>query len=150
MIVYFDTSALLKAYVQENGSNEVIAMMDETDNLFGSIVITKVEMASAIQRALRAVGLSSTSPNVIIAWQDFLDDWDAFSRIRVTVAMVEKASDIAWKYGLRGYDSLHLAAALLWRETLDVNITFASFDYNLWLASRQAGLEPWPEGLVQS
>lgn len=150
MIVYFDTSALLKAYVQENGSNEVIAMMDASENLFGSIVITKVEMASAIQRALRAIGLSSASPNAMIAWQDFLEDWDAFNRIRVSVATVEKASDLAWKYGLRGYDSLHLAAALLWRETLDVRISFASFDRNLWLVSRQAGLDPWPEGLVQS
>ena len=29
MIVYFDTSALLKAYVQENSSTEVVALMDK-------------------------------------------------------------------------------------------------------------------------
>lgn len=146
MIFYFDASALLKAYVQENGSKDVIALMDEGDNLFGSIVLTKVEMASAIQRAIRATG--SSSGNATIAWQDFLDDWEAFTRLRVTAGIIERASDIAWKHGLRGYDSLHLAAALLWRETLDVAVAFAVFDRDLWLACQKAGLEPWPPGLV--
>ncbi|MCK6539131.1 MAG: type II toxin-antitoxin system VapC family toxin [Anaerolineales bacterium] len=144
MIFYFDTSALLKAYVQENSSKEVIALMDEGDNLFGSIVLTKVEMASAIQRAIRATG--SSSANAAIAWQDFLDDWQAFTRLRVTAGTIERASDIAWKHGLRGYDSLHLAAALLWQESLDTSVVFAAFDHDLLQASKKTGLEPWPPG----
>ena len=99
-------------------------------------------MASAIQRAIRATGSSSIS--AAKAWQDFLDDWEAFTRLRVTAGTIEKASDIAWKYGLRGYDSLHLAAALIWQETLDTKITFAAFDHGLLQASQKAGLEPWP------
>ena len=146
MIVYFDTSALLKAYVQEDGSKDVIALMDEGDNLFGSIVLTKVEMASAIQRAIRTTG--SSLANATNAWQDFLDDWESFTRLRVTAGTIEKAGDIAWKYGLRGYDSLHLAAALLWQETLGVKVNFAAFDSDLWQAGQKAGLEVWPEGLV--
>lgn len=141
MILYFDTGALLKGYVQENGSKEVIALLDEGGNLFGSIVLTKVEMASAIQRAIRATG--SPSENASIAWQDFLDDWQAFTRLRVTAGIIERAGDIAWKYGLRGYDSLHLAAALLWQEALDASVAFAAFDRDLLQASQQAGLEPW-------
>lgn len=146
MIFYFDTSALLKAYVQEEGSNDVIALMNEVDNLFGSIVLTKVEMASAIQRAVRATGSSSTIATN--AWHDFLNDWESFMRLRVTAATIEKASDLAWKYGLRGYDSLHFAAALIWQETLDMKVTFAAFDRDLWLASRKTGLEAWPSGLI--
>lgn len=143
MIFYFDTSALLKAYVQENGSQEVIALMDEGDHLFGSVVLTKVEMASAIQRAIRATGSSST--NATIAWQDFLDDWQAFTRLRITTGIIERAADIAWKHRLRGYDSLHLAAALLWQESLDANVVFAAFDQELLQASQKAGLEPWSQ-----
>lgn len=103
-------------------------------------------MASAIQRAIRATG--SSSANATIAWQDFLDDWEAFTRLRVAAGTVERASDIAWKHELRGYDSLHLAAALLWRETLDANIVFAAFDHDLLQASKKAGLEPWLPGLI--
>lgn len=146
MIVYFDTSALLKAYVQENGSKEVIALMDEGANLFGSIVLTKVEMASAIQRAIRTTGSSSTK--AANSWQDFLDDWESFTRLRISAGTIEKASDIAWEYGLRGYDSLHLAGALMWQETLGVKVNFAVFDHALWLASQKVGLESWPAGLV--
>jgi uncharacterized protein len=146
MIFYFDTSALLKAYVQENGSKEVITLMDDEDNLFGSIILTKVEMASAIRRAIRVTASSST--NATFAWQDFLDDWESFTRLRVTAGTIEKASDMAWKYGLRSYDSLHLAAALLWQETLGMQVTFAAFDRDLWLASQKAGLGAWPPGLV--
>jgi len=141
VIVYFDTSALLKAYVQEDGSKEVLALLDDAENLFGSIVLTKVEMASAIQRAIRVSG--SLPAHAAQAWQDFLDDWDAFTRLRVTTSTVERASEIAWKYGLRGYDSLHLAAALMWQEALDAKVTFAVFDRDLWTAGRKAGLEPW-------
>lgn len=146
MIVYFDTSALLKAYVQEDGSKDVLALMDDGDNLFGSLVVTKVEMASAIQRAVRTARSSSAS--AVNAWQDFLDDWESFTRLRVTAATIEKAGEIAWKHGLRGYDSLHLAAALLWQETLGFKITFAAFDHDLWLASRKSGLDVWPEKLL--
>ena len=146
MIVYFDTSALLKAYVQEGGSKDVIALMDEGDNLFGSLVLTKVEMASAIQRAIRTTQSSPVSATN--AWQDFLDDWESFTRLRVTTGTIEKASDFAWKYGLRGYDSLHLASALLWQETLGIKITFAAFDRDLWLASQKTGLDAWPPKLI--
>jgi len=146
MIVYFDTSALLKAYVEEAGSKEIIALLDEGDNLFGSIALTKVDMASAIQRAVRAVGVSSSV--AADAWQDFIEDWESFTRLRVTTGTIEKASDLAWKYGLRGYDSLHLAAASLWQENLGVKVTFAAFDHDLWQAGQKAGLEAWSHGLV--
>ena len=146
MIIYFDTSALLKAYVQEHGSTEVLAMLDDSDNLFGSISLTKVEMASAIQRAIRSTG--SPADSAAKAWQDFLDDWDSFTRLRVTAGTVERASEIAWKYGLRGYDSLHLAAALLWQEALDSKVTFAAFDRDLLQAGRKAGLVLWPAELA--
>jgi predicted nucleic acid-binding protein len=81
-------------------------------------------------------------------WQDFLDHWQPFTRLRVTIGTIERASDIAWKYGLRGYDSLHLAAALMWQETLGAQITLATFDRELWLAGQKAGMLSWPEGLV--
>lgn len=146
MILYFDTSALVKGYVQEEGSKEVTALLDEVENLFGSIVLTQVEMAAAIQRAARATGSSSAGASG--AWQDFTDDWPSFTRLALSPITIERAIGIAWNYGLRGYDSLHLAAALLWQETLGVEITLATFDRELWLAGQKAGMVSWPPGLV--
>ena len=146
MILYFDTSALVKGYIQEEGSQDVIALMDDVENLFGSVVITQVEMAAAIRRATRVMGSSSASASS--AWQDFMDDWPSFTRLTVSSMTIERATGIAWNYGLRGYDSLHLAAALLWQETLGTQITLATFDRELWLAADRAGMSSWPAGLV--
>jgi predicted nucleic acid-binding protein len=146
MILYFDTSALVKGYIQEEGSKEVTALLDEVQNLFGSIVLTQVEMAAAIQRAVRVIGSSSASASG--AWQDFMDDWPSFTRLVISPMTIERASGIAWDYGLRGYDSLHLAAALLWQDSLGTQITLATFDRELWLAGQKAGVSSWPADLV--
>jgi len=146
MIVYFDTSALLKYYIREQGSDEVVTLMNDLDNVYGSIVVMQVEMAASIQKAVRMN--SSSSKTASGAWKIFLDDWQSFTRLRVSAGTIERASEIAWKYGLRGDDSLHLTAALLWQETLGMQITFAIFDRELWQASQKTGLEAWPSGFV--
>jgi uncharacterized protein len=146
MILYFDTSALVKGYVQEESSKEVITLMDEVENLFGSIILTQVEMAAAIQRAARV--MSSSSKIASAAWQDLMDDWPSFTRLIVSPMTIERASAITWNYGLRGYNSLHLAAALLWQETLGAQITLATFVHELWLAGQKAGMLSWPTDLI--
>ena len=146
MIVYFDTSALVKRYIQETGSREVKTLFEAEAAILGSVVITRVEMAAALQKAVRL-----EAANVALLaeiWQDFLDQWSTFTRIHVSDVMVERASRISFDYQLRGYDSLHLAAAQLWQESLNLPVVLATFDRDLWLAGRQAGMDVWPEGLV--
>ncbi len=140
MIIYFDTSALVKKYLYEDGSDEVNDLFLK-DNLHGSITLTQVEMSASLQKAVRMKLISANLASGTL--KDFLEDWQSFTRLRVTAAVIEKATDIAWKYSLRGYDSLHLASALLWQETLDIKVTFAAFDHELLLACHKAGLETW-------
>lgn len=142
MILYFDTSALVKRYLREEESDKVIALFNEGDHIFGSIVVTQVEIAAIFQRAVR---MGVTSPKLAAeVWEDFRDHWQSFTRLRISSATIERASENAWKYGLRGYDSLHLAGALLWQETLGAEITLATYDRELWMAAQKAGLESWP------
>jgi predicted nucleic acid-binding protein len=146
MIIYLDTSALVKRYLREADSEQVVTLLNETDHLFGSVVITQVEMAATFQRAVR---MEAASPKLAAeVWEDFLDHWQAFTRLRIFAGTIERASEIAWKYDLRGYDSLHLAAALLWQETLGMQITLATFDRELWAAGQRAGMLSWPADLV--
>lgn len=146
MIIYFDTSALIKRYIREEDSDKVLALFDETDNIVGSIVITQVEMAATLKRAVR---MRISSPRIAAnVWQDFLGHWQSFTRLRIFAGTIERASEAAWKYDLRGYDSLHLAGALFWQETLGVQITLATYDRELWIAAQKAGLESWPPELV--
>jgi predicted nucleic acid-binding protein len=146
MIIYFDTSALVKRYLREADSDKVVTLFDEADHIFGSVVITQVEIAATFQRAVRMDAASSKLAAEV--WRDFLDHWQSFTRLRVFAGTIERASESAWKYDLRGYDCLHLAAALLWQETLGTQIVLATFDRELWLAGQKAGMLSWPPGLV--
>jgi predicted nucleic acid-binding protein len=60
-------------------------------------------------------------------------------------ALVSLAEQMAWDYGLRGYDAVHLAAAKVWRKEIGDLVVLATFDRELWEAAQLAGLEAWPE-----
>jgi predicted nucleic acid-binding protein len=146
VIIYFDTSALVKRYIEEAGSREVAALFEEGNAILGSVIVAQVEMAAALQKAIRLGNASEALLSEI--WQDFLNDWKSFTRIQVSGSLVERASQISFTHKLRGYDSLHLAAATMWQEKLAMPVVLASFDREIWLAGRSAGLEVWPERLV--
>lgn len=143
-ILYLDTSALVKQYVLEAGSKDVQKLIRSADHS-GTSLITRAEMASAMARAVQRKLLVSTEAEV--AWNEFLTDWSSLSRLSVSRQIADRASTLAWEYTLRGYDAMHLASAVLWQETLETQITVATFDRELWSAAEQTGLTVWPEQL---
>jgi predicted nucleic acid-binding protein len=145
MIPYLDTSALVKRYVREAGTDEVIELVENAGTV-GSASFTKVEMAAAFDKAVRQGWVKKKI--ALQAWQDFLDHWSSFNRLNISSGTIDRASTLAWDYSLRGYDAMHLACALLWKETLETQIAMATFDRDLWLASKKAGLAVWPENLI--
>ena len=144
MILYLDSSALVKRYVVESKSKEVIALIEQADTV-GSTLLTRIEMASALTKAVRMNWVASDKAE--IAWQDFLSDWESFVRIPVTSVLVERAARIAREYGLSGYDAIHFTTAILWQELLENPITLATFDRELWLVAKKVGVVVWPEGI---
>ena len=145
MIVYLDTSALVKRYIQETGTDDVVALVAEAEAV-GSVVLTRAEIASALGKAARLEWLEH--PDAVKAWKDFLLHWPSFTRIGITPLLIERASQLSWEYGLRAYDAVHLAASLIWQETLDTSIVLAVYDRELWAAGQEAGLSVWPENMV--
>jgi predicted nucleic acid-binding protein len=144
-ILYLDTSALVKQYVREAGSLEVQGLIRSAEHA-GTSLIARTEMAAALARAARMKLLSSDEAGA--AWTQFLSEWPSLSRLKVSGQIVDRAADLAWEYSLRGYDAVHLASALLWQETLEVGVSLATFDRELWSAGKRAGLTPWPEILA--
>jgi len=143
-ILYLDTSALVKQYVQERGSREVQDLIRTAEHA-GTSQITRTEMAAALARATR-MGLVPVTEGES-AWNGFLKDWEAITRLKVSGQIIDQSSELAWKYPLRGYDALHLASAVLWQEILEAQIILATFDRELWSAGSQAGLIVWPKKL---
>ena len=144
MIAYLDTSALVKRYIRETGTDDVVALVEEAEAV-GSVMLTQVEIASALGKAARLEWVEHSAANK--AWTDFLLHWPSFTRISVTPLLAERASHLSWEYGLRAYDAVHLAATLIWQETLDTPITLAAYARELWMAGQNAGLNVWPENL---
>jgi len=142
MILYLDTSALVKRYVIEAYTSEVIQLIELAD-VAGSCVLTSVEMAATLAKASRQKWLARVEAET--AWNDFLDHWQGFARLSITPGILDRAWRLAWEHGLRGYDAVHLAAAVLWQDTLEMPITLATFDRELWLAASKAGISVWPE-----
>jgi predicted nucleic acid-binding protein len=142
LIIYLDTSALLKQYVQEDQSEQVEQLLRQAEGA-GTSLLTYAEMASAMARAAR-MGLIP-SDEAQAAWKDFLTDWEFLLRLNLSSQVTGRAAKLAWEYGLRGYDAVHLASALLWQEALGAPLTLATFDRDLWQAGKKAGLQVWPE-----
>ncbi|MSQ51291.1 MAG: PIN domain-containing protein [Betaproteobacteria bacterium] len=141
MIVYLDASAIVKRYVAEPGSAEVEALIGEA-HAVGTAVVSRAEVSAALGKAAR-VGLV-TREAARKALQAFTSDWQHLIRLQVGEPLTARAAALAWEHGLRGYDAVHLATALIWREMLDEAVTVATYDRELWRASRVSGLASWP------
>ena len=79
--------------------------------------------------------------------QVFRNEWPNLVRIQATEYLLARADALAFQIGLRGYDAVHLASALLWNEGMDEDVTMATFDLKLWEAAVMLGLIPFPDDL---
>lgn len=143
MTVYLDASALVKLYVAEPGSAEVADLLSRAEAAV-TAVITRVEVAAALARAVRLkrVGQAEAAR----ALEAFGADWANLVRVRITEDLTARAASLAWEHGLRGYDAVHLAAALVFSEASGEELLLATYDQKLGEAARKAGLRVWPEG----
>lgn len=144
MIVYLDASALVKRYVVEAESAQVVALIGGAQ-MTGTAVLCRAEVAAALAKAVR-VGLVSRE-SAVKALGEFNADWEYLIRLHIGEPLAARAAMLAWEHGLRGYDAVHLATALAWRETLGEAVTVATYDRELWRGARAAGLSPWPAAI---
>ena len=144
MIAYLDASALVKRYVAEAGSPETNALIAGA-SVVGTAAISRAEVSSALAKASR-MGLLSRE-EAASALQVFNAEWESLIRLQLTEALISRAATLAWEHGLRGYDAVHLAAALFWEDMLGDQVTLASYDRQLWEAAKVTGLIAWPESL---
>jgi uncharacterized protein len=144
MILYLDSSSLVKCYIREPGSDEVLKEIEEAEAV-GTSIISLAEVSAALAKAVR-LGLLPKEAGES-AHKVFRREWPDLVRLPVNEAALERAADLCWSSGLRGYDAVQLAAAVSWQEALEERVTFSTFDRHLWTASGAAGLVPCPANL---
>jgi predicted nucleic acid-binding protein len=144
MILYLDSSALVKRFVVEAGSADV-GQVVAAASVVGTAVISRAEVAAALARAVRTRTLQ---PGVASrSLQTFREHWANLVRLPLTEAVVARADALAWEQGLRGSEAVHLAAALTWQEALGQPLTLATFDRQLRAAAGRVGLAVYPDDL---
>jgi predicted nucleic acid-binding protein len=146
VIAYFDASALVKRHVEERGSRETLDFAARAE-VVATSPISRSEIAAALAKAVRAKLLEEDEARQ--AQRALAAQWPDIARIPVTEALVSRAEMLAWEYGLRGYDAVQLASAVLFQESLGTAVRLATFDKQLWEAARRAGFEPWPDKAPQ-
>lgn len=144
MILYLDTSALLRKYFKEPGSNEIISKWKEATGIVTSSVAYAEAMA-AFYRKKREIDLNGTIFGTIL--NSFHSDWPSFIRVEVTDDLNESIDKIVANYALRGFDAIHLASALIIHEKASEDFLFACFDKMLVQAAEMEGLKTLPTDL---
>jgi len=143
MMLYLDTSALVKLYVDEPMSQELTAAVDDAEAVATSL-LAYVEARAAFARARREARFSAQAYRHIV--DAFVEDWSRYVAVEVTDRLVKEAGDLAVHRALRGYDALHLASALSLRERVSSSVTFLAFDRELTVAAKREALRIHPLG----
>lgn len=146
MSVFADTSAVVKLYADEHGSQVIRALRDH-------VVVsqmTRVELPAALWRKHRMGDLGVEDTRVLVA--EFEADYfgapaekPRFSAVRATAEVLEEAVRLTAVHGLRAYDAVQLASAKAIRSADASCTTCAVFDKNLRAAAAMEGFTLVPE-----
>lgn len=137
MILFCDTSALLKLYIVEAGSDVVKARADEAE----AVAVSRIAWAEAhAALSRRAREVPQDAPEIAQAKAALAQDWPRFVVMEIDQTLVERAGDYADTFALRGYDSVQLAAAFETGRIAQSSICFACFDDRLNKAAKVLGM----------
>jgi predicted nucleic acid-binding protein len=130
--VYFDSSALVKLLVHEEGSSWCEGIWDDASEPF-TCAAAYVEVRAALAAAHRDGRL--TPANFRSTKARFESIWSEIGVLDFDAALIQHAGDVAEVAALRGYDAIHLSSAQaihaakpLYMLTWDKDLARASFD----------------------
>ena len=110
MIIFMDSSALIKRYIEESGSNEVNSILEKADDVIVSPV-TLIEMNSAFRRRYSENNISKSDYEYL---KEMIENESKdFSKIIFDSSLENKAIYLINKYQIRTLDSIQLASAII-------------------------------------
>jgi len=137
VILYLDTSAVVKLYVEEAGSQEVKEAVSES-RIVSTSRVAYVEGMSAIARKYREGEFSKEEYEQVVG--DLDRDWDNYFIIEVSEGVAKLGGELTSRHPLRGFDAIHLASALLLQSRSRMEVSFSCFDERLEVAAKAEGL----------
>ncbi|MEW6365421.1 MAG: type II toxin-antitoxin system VapC family toxin [Acidobacteriota bacterium] len=149
--LYCDTSALVKLYVEEDGSDAVHDAVAAADYV-ATASIAYVEARCAFARKRNEGAIKAPDYRRIV--HDLDADWPRYLVLVVRDPLLREAAALADRMSarkggivLRAYDSIHLAAALRLRASEKRMLKFAAWDVRLREAARRRKFTLLPQRL---
>lgn len=130
---FLDTSAFGKRYVAEQGSEKVLALCQEADTIYVSVICLP-ELISTLCRLVREKSLTRAVYRKLTA--DAVSDLADADIAQLTPAVLATVVSLLESHPLRAMDALHVACALACEAE-----AFAAADHRQLAAARKAGLK---------
>ncbi len=136
MILFVDTSALVKLYIDEKGSEAMAARARESR--LASSILAYAEIYATFARRRREDLLTEDEHSS--STDRFERDWQSVIVVPMRPEVARRVPDLVGRHPLRGADAVHLASALSLAEA-GLEVTFAASDARLLAATAGEGLE---------
>lgn len=133
-----DTISLVKLYVEDDGSNEIAALVAHADVVTCSTV-AHAECRAARARRRRERRLRPADQATVVARLDA--DWRRFVTVDVAAPLARRAGELADRFNLPGFDAIPLASfeLMLERAGDEGDVTLSTADAALARAARRLG-----------
>ncbi len=138
MILFCDTSALAKLFIEEEHS----ALMIETADRASTVAVCRIAWVELIAAMARRVREAPADSDLIdLGRNQFELSWRDFAIVEINQKLMRLAGEIAEAFALRAYDSVQLAAAKTLHDGSGQKILFACVDKRLQKASAVMGMQ---------
>ena len=134
---YFDTSALIKRYVEEPGRREVLRLLRRHECVTSAIL--PLEIRSALRRRVSEGTLDSGRVPEIL--KRVAGDRAYWTLVEVASEVLAAAEILAAAHPLRALDAVHIASAQVFASRLtDTALVFVSADGQQTVAAMASGI----------
>jgi len=116
-LYYLETSALVKLYVREPGSDRLLRLASRaSDHHFAVLALARVEFHSAVRKRQRLGDIDdSVATQLIDRFERHLET--KFVRQILSDSVLDTATALVDRYPLRAYDAVQLAGCLALKTT---------------------------------
>ncbi len=140
---YWDSSVVVKRYLDEPGSAWVRMLTANPENTFLTTQMSIVEVSAASAISVRVGRLTKRQGQH--AYRDFANDVEigAYQLLAVARPIIDHAALLAQAHPLKGYDAVHLATGLEAARNLagqEITLVFVSGDAQMLRAAEAESL----------
>lgn len=139
-LAYFDTSALVKNYVQETGSARVRELLEAYEFLCSAIA--PIELHSALRRRHHHGEITRANYNSILS--RVKQDRSFWQLVEPVPQILAKAEEIVLRDNVRTLDAVHLASAIIIQNSIGATLPFITADERQLATAHDCGLETIP------